>query len=412
MKLKLIEAAVLLAILVFVLDCGALPACLDPTRSTWTTCGYNPTTDKYVINTHDVDWNGEDTIINQQEVDFDCKPSDNGEGGPQTSQNTADTIPSSTGTHASSPGARVHPSSAPISRRDSGGSGSTAGGFLPVQWLNLPFTAIAPSSASAPPACDASQPDIVVVNHAAGTLTRMGTCPLAVKASIPLVSRPLQVVVTPDGKQAVVSNFDNYVTFVNLQNNTVLQNVNTPGMNPAGVAVSPDGKTAYVCSFSATAPAVMVFDIPSRTMTATIPLNTQWPHSVSVTPDGAQLYVAFSDNDEVDIIDTLTKTDFAALNIPAPEGIDFSPTGTVAYIGSGGTNSTGSLVALDTKTLKTIKTYTVGSYPTDVRVMYGGAQVVVTNYLSNSISVVNTATGQVKTTSFGSGSPMGLARVR
>jgi YVTN family beta-propeller protein len=72
----------------------------------------------------------------------------------------------------------------------------------------------------------------------------------------------------------------------------------------------------------------------------------------------------------------------------------------------------GSLVVLDTATFQVVKTYTVGSLPVDVRVAYGGSQVLVTNYLSNSLSVINTRTGLVTTTPSFKGPPMGLARVR
>jgi YVTN family beta-propeller protein len=419
-KLKLVEAAVLLVILAVALGCdvpgfsgtvlSGLLNCDSPV-ATYTTCVSNEAGGYQMALVDEYPDGGLQVL--KTLPDGPCAPSSNGEGGPQTSQHSADTVPNSSAA-SGTPGISVRPGTASARsarRNDAAGSGTTAGGFIGVGWLNLPFTPLAPSSPSAAGACDSSQPDVVIVDHTDAILTRLGTCPLAVKAKIALVSRPLQVVVTPDGTEAVVSNFDNFVSFVNLQTNTVIQNVATPNMNPSGVAISPDGSTAYVCSFSPTTPAVIVFNIATRSITATIPLNTPWPHSLALTPDGSQLYVVFSDNNEVDIIDTLTKTDFARLNIVNPEGIDFSPTGTFAYIASGGTNPTGSLLALDTKTLQVAQSYPVGSYPTDVRVTYGGSQVVVTNYLSNSISVFSRSTGQVTTTPV-SGSPMGLARIQ
>jgi YVTN family beta-propeller protein len=231
------------------------------------------------------------------------------------------------------------------------------------------------------------------------------------KATIRLVSRPLEVAVTPDGAQALVTNFDNAVSFVNLQTNTVTTNLTTGGMNPSGIAISPDGKTAYVTSFNNTSPAIMVINIASRSIAATIPVSTAYPHSLALSPDGAQLYVAYPFSNQIDIIDTLTNTVFRSLNIGAPYGIDFSPNGTLAYIASGAV-APGSLVVLDTATFQVVKTYTVGSLPVDVRVAYGGSQVLVTNYLSNSLSVINTRTGLVTTTSSFKGPPMGLARVQ
>ena len=136
-------------------------------------------------------------------------------------------------------------------------------------------------------------------------------------------------------------------------------------MNPSGIAISPDGETAYVTSFNDTSPAVMIVNIASRSITSTIPLNTQWPHSLALTPDVSELYVAYPFSNQVDIIDTLTGTDFKSLNIGAPYGIAFSPNGTLAYIASGAV-APGTLAVLDTASLQVVKTY-------------------------NSVSVINTA---------------------
>lgn len=394
MKIKIIEAGLLLAILVFFLNCS-IGKCLGPEAKRVTCLQLSDiavitTTSYYIDGTTDED--------NDLSSSGKCPPSTNGSGGPLPSPNTADSIPSA----ANSLKVRFH--------RNDAGSGTTAGGFLAVPWLNLPFTALTPAMIQQSTSCSSSQPDVLIVDHADAVVTRFGTCPLAVKATIPVVSRPLEVVVTPDGTQAVVSNYDNYVSFINLQNNTV-SNLSTGNSNPSGVAISPDGKTAYVTNFSGEDPAVMVINIASHAITNTIPVNTQWPHSLALTPDGSQLWVADPLSSNIQIIDTLTSTVIRALSVGAPYGIDFSPNGTVAYVASAGSNP-GSLLAIDTRTFQVVNSWTVGSLPDDVSVTYGGNQVIVTNYLSNSVSVVSTQTGQVTTGAPLQGPPMGLARIQ
>jgi YVTN family beta-propeller protein len=407
MKLRRIELIVFLGVLFFIVGCD-WSAC-TPTSPEWLTCDFNGLHTDVLGDTlldYELGLLGLPYEVRNLAVGFFCDPSDNGYGGPLPSPSTMQTIPPSAPLSSGAPPANTRP-------RGTASPANPAGAYLPVPYLNLPFGPLASSSAPSPSAsCDPSQPDILVVSHGSGTLTRLGTCPLTSKATIQLVSRPLEVQVTPDGSQALVTNFDNAVSFVDLATNTVT-NLNTgSSINPSGIAISPDGKLAYVTSFNATNPAVVVIHIASRRITSTIPLQTQWPHSISITPDGGQLYVAYPFNNQVDIIDTLTQTQAVSLAIGAPYGIDFSPTGTLAYIASANSNP-GAVIALDTASLQITHSYPVGTLPVDVRVVYGGQQVLVTNYSSSSVSVINTVTGQVTTASSNPpGMPMGLAVVR
>jgi len=257
--------------------------------------------------------------------------------------------------------------------------------------------------------CPTPSADVVVVNHLNGTLTRLGTCPFSTKAVIPLVSRPLQVEVTPDGTLALVTNFDNAISFVDLATNKVAFNLVTgQNVNPTGIALSPDGVLAYVTSFNAFNPAVLVIDIASRKILNTIPVS-EYPQAAFITPDGAQLYVTHPLDDVVTIVDTLTNSVAMRLSIRAPFGIGFNPTGTRAYIASA-SGTPGQVIALDTATLKPAATYNVGSSPLDVKVVNDGRSVLVTNFLSGSISAIDTISGEVLTSSNGT-TAMGLALV-
>ncbi len=269
-------------------------------------------------------------------------------------------------------------------------------GYVPPTVIHPNIPVPSSSDRTVPSSCPARSPDVLIVNHLHNAVTRLGTCPLSTKATIQLVSRPLQVAVTPDGSQAIVTNFDNAISFINLSSNAVSFTLKTDGaINPAGVAITPDGKRAYVTSFNNFNPAILVIDIASHAIVTTISSANAWPKGVFITPDGSQAWISYPYSNEVDIFDTLTNTRSAARIVNSPQGIAFNSTGTRAYVASNGTP--GTLVVFDTATLQSLKSYTVGTYPLDVKVMPGDQFVLVNNFGSANLSLVDTGSGKVET---------------
>jgi YVTN family beta-propeller protein len=281
--------------------------------------------------------------------------------------------------------------------------------YLRSQVLALPFVAF--ESNNTPPPCDPSSPDVLQVNHPNAKVTRLSTCPFSIKATIPVVSRPLQIDITPDGLTALVTSFDNAVNFIDLRSNQVVFTLKTDfNVNPDGIAITPDGTRAYITSFNQNNPVVQVIDIASRAVTATINVNA-YPQGAFVTPDGSQIYVTFPLGGAVYVIDTLTNTIAAGLNIQAPYGVAFNSTGSRAYITSAAGNGGGTVQVVDTATFSVIKSYPVGATPVDIDVTYGDRFVIVNNSDGNSVSVIDTISGTVKTTAL-QGSLLGLSVVR
>lgn len=418
-KLLLIETAVLLGVVGFIAACDGWD-CQEDLGIDFVTCvadpssptGYSPS----LIGAPEVE-GGEfikiiiDTAL-EDSGEFDCFPSDDGEGGALPTPDSMATAPSTGGgggttvtqaTGGSTP-KDVRSADTPAITQTGGGSS-----YLPAKILSLPFTALLSQvSQQTTPTCDSNAPDVLIVNHGRATLTRLEPC-LRTAKTIGLVSRPLEVAVTPDGSQALVTNFDNAISFINLSTNTVSYTLTDSTINPSGIAITPDGSRAYVTSFNGFAPSVVAVDLASKTIVARIGV-TEYPHNVSITPDGTQAWVAFPFDDEVDVIDTLTNTVAERLRVTAPFGIEFNPTGTRAYIASAGT--TGTLVAMDTATFQTVKSYNVGPYPNDVNVLSGGHYVVVNNFGNGSISVIDTRSGNVITGQTGFRSVMGLALIK
>jgi hypothetical protein len=359
---------------------GFWVACVDNKPTLMTYNGNNPT----VVST--------DPAGNFNPAEYDCSHS----GSPQYkgSESTApfqSSSPSGPGGFARKPHAT--------------GSGSA---YLPQQLRILPFVPHVPPPAT--PNCDSTFPDVFQTDHAEALVTRFSTCPFAMKVAIPVVTRPLQVAVTPDGTTALVTSFDNAVNFIDLATNKVTYTLMTdPSINPHGLAISPDGTRAYISSFN-TNGVIAVIDLSSRKIIATLP-TISYAQGLTLTPDGSQVWVTSPLAASVDIFDTLTNTRVTGLNISQTSDVAFNSTGTRAYITTSGTIP-GSVVVVDTSTYQTITTYTVGLGPLDIQMSYADQFLVVNNNSEGSISVIDLMKGAVVTTQLGGNSvPSGIAFV-
>ena len=278
--------------------------------------------------------------------------------------------------------------------------------YLP-ELRDLPFLPDIPPSPAAP-ACQSSFPDVFGTNQLNAVVTRITTCPFAIKAVIPVVAAPLQVAITPDGSTALVTSYNNAVSFIDLSTNKVTYTLMTDSnINPHGLAISPDGKRAYVTSFRPSNSVVLVLDLtsPTKATIATIPTIT-YPQSATLTPDGSQLWITSPLTNGVDVIDTLTNTHATGLAINQSVDVAFNSTGTRAYVTSQSTTP-GQVYQVNTGTYQTINTYTVGVGPTDIKMAYGNGFLVVNNNGESSESIIDLKQNAVKTLQVGL-NPSGL----
>lgn len=314
----------------------------------------------------------------------------------------------------SSPHYKGSQASAPVQSSTPGGPSTqlrpraTAAGnpYVPERVRDLPFTPAVPPANTA--ACQSSFPDVFRTNHNENTVTRISTCPFSVKTTIPVFENALQVAVTPDGSTALVTSFGSLsgnggaVTLINLSTNKVANTVMMPlGVTPNGLAISPDGTTAYIGNFTSPGQSILVMNIASRMITATIPNVVQYPSGLSLTPDGSELWVASPLGGEVDVIDTLSQTEIFRLNIQSSTDIAFDSTGSMAYITSASTNP-GQVIAVNTATFQVAKTYTAGNTPSDISMSYGDRFLVVNNENEATVTVIDLVEGIVKSVTVGS----------
>jgi DNA-binding beta-propeller fold protein YncE len=293
-------------------------------------------------------------------------------------------------------------------------TGSSQAAYLPQQIRALPFTPYLPPPGT-PPVCQSTFPGVIRINHLEGTVTRWSTCPFTYQTTISVFPDPLQVQVTPDGSTAVVTSFGplnatgGAVTLIDLSSNQVTNTVMMPfGVTPNGLAISPDGTTAYIGNFTLPGQ-ILVMNIASQTITATIPIVVPYPSGLTLTPDGSQLWIASPLGLETDVVDTLSQTTVYRLNIQYATDIAFNSTGTTAYVTSA-SNVPGQVFVVNTATFQILNTYNVGNTPTDIAMSYGDQWLVVNNNGDNTISVIDLVQNAVNTTNVG-GTVSGIAFV-
>jgi YVTN family beta-propeller protein len=370
------------------------PECDTPPKGSWVACIGNKPTLMIVQNGAPVPFDTTDTSFDPSK--WDCS-NPNSPPAPNPGQPDYKT------------GTRTGPTGIARPRKANAAASNPPSVFLPRQLLSLPFLPQVPAPAT-PPGCDASFPDVITVNHPLGIVTRISTCPFTIKAAIPVVTRPLQIVITPDGATALVTSFDNAVNFIDLATNKVTFTLKTDfSINPNGIAISPDGTRAYITSFNNTNAVVLVVDLGTRTVLTSIPVDT-YPLGAFLTPDGSQLWVTFPFGQAVYVIDTLSNAITTLLAIPQSTGVAFNSTGSTAYITSA-SGPPGAVVAVDTARYQVVKSYTVGVGPTDIAMAYADQFLVVNNNAGGSVSVINLSTGTVKTAAIGS-APKGISFVK
>src|SRR5258708_31864471 len=110
---------------------------------------------------------------------------------------------------------------------------------------------------------------------------------LTVSAVIPVGKRPQRAVMTPNGAEVYVTNFnDNTVSVINTSTNAVSFTLSVGG-SPLSLAVSPDGSKVFVGD---NAGAVSIINTLTKMVTAVV---TPGPvRDLALTPDGSKLYLA------------------------------------------------------------------------------------------------------------------------
>ncbi len=239
----------------------------------------------------------------------------------------------------------------------------------------------------------------------------------------------------------VTNDASNNISVIDTETNTVIVTIATD-VFPRLILANPTQTRIYVAIFDN----IGVIDTASNTVIATIPIGDP-DHFMTITPNGAKLYVANAGSDNVSVINTTTNTVIATVTVgslprfPAvtPDGakvlvphsiatsisvintttdmvaatISTAPntaqfiatTGTKAYAATTG----GNVLVINTTTNMIIATIPVGTAPVRIAITPDGAKAYVTNDGSSNVSVIDTSLDTVVATITVGTSPTNLA---
>jgi YVTN family beta-propeller protein len=166
------------------------------------------------------------------------------------------------------------------------------------------------------------------------------------------------------------------------------------GSTPPHVVFNPAGTTAYATL--QTGQELAVVDVATNALVTTVPLSSDG-FNLIVSPDGQRVYVTTAGG-TLYVIDASDNSVVTTLPVgAAANGLAFSPDGSVLYVSS---RDAGTVVAIDPQTNAVTRTYTLGGMPQRLAVSPDGSELYVANE-SSGLNVVNVASGDVSSTSFG-----------
>lgn len=223
---------------------------------------------------------------------------------------------------------------------------------------------------------------LVVVNRDAAAAQIIDPIEMKVLATIPTGEGPHEVVISADGKTAVVSNYGGQkagssLSIIDLETQKETKRLDLlPMMRPHGL-VEISGKIYFTAEVNNL---VGRYDLASGKIDWLIGTGQTASHMLVVTPDQKKIYTANVASD------TVTAIEFGAVppagskitHIPVgkqPEAIDISPNGKEVWVGL---NAENSIQIIDTAQNKAIKQINVGERPYRIRFIPDGKQAIAT----------------------------------
>jgi len=262
-----------------------------------------------------------------------------------------------------------------------------------------------------------------VTNSNSTTITIIDIATNTVMGTIGGFDGPSGMVITPSGDIAYVNNYGGpdgvgsgsgtTVRVVNLTTNTIVGAPIMVGLAPASLAITPDGKFVYVINYvdgNTGTGTISVIQTSNNTVIDTI-TGFSGPFAIAITPNGQYAYVTnFGSNNfepigtTVSVINLKINAVIATINVGIqPSGIAITPNGLFAYVtnyntlyANGAPAFTGLTAGQGTVNIINIATNTVippiiavGQSPDAIAIASNGNYAYVSNYTSNSVSVLN-----------------------
>ncbi|MBL4657199.1 MAG: beta-propeller fold lactonase family protein, partial [Flavobacteriales bacterium] len=218
-----------------------------------------------------------------------------------------------------------------------------------------------------------------------------------VGAPIPVGFNPWRTTIKPDGSEVYVSNrFSNTISVIRTSDNTVVATIFV-GSQPTELAFTPDGNFAYVGNQGSDN--VMKIDCNTYSVISTIVStgNFNNPKDIVITADGKFAYVG-TDGDGVSVIDIAS--DNVILQIPGMfsniHSLAITPDGKFIYASEGTFGSLVNVIEVSTNTVFA----SIGGFdrPHSLDITPDGNYVYVADMGDNEIEVIDVATNTIFTT--------------
>jgi YVTN family beta-propeller protein len=238
---------------------------------------------------------------------------------------------------------------------------------------------------------------VFVSGSSASSLSVIDASTDQVVRTIEVGKGPQGLAITPDGRWVLAAvNGEDRVAFIDAATRSVVSTVLLA--KPHTIAIRPGGKQAYVSSQEPGHFSLVVIDIATRTVGATIALE-KTPRDLEFSHDGKALYVTLAGVSAVQVIDPETNRIVGQIATGNSPHIAHHFAGTTAGIVV--VQGPGELMLFDPATLAPIRSVAVGKQPHWVDILPDGKKLLVTNEGSNDVSVVDLAGGQTSVIAVG-----------
>jgi YVTN family beta-propeller protein len=210
----------------------------------------------------------------------------------------------------------------------------------------------------------------------------------------------------PAGTLIVTNKTPATATIVDVASGRLLATLST-GMGPHEVVVSPDGRLAVVTDYGAQQPGrtLTVIDVPGLRVARTIDLGEYTrPHGVVFLPGDSLVAVTSETSRNVVIVNVAAGAVRRAIPTmnPGSHMVGVTSNGFMAYTGNIGSHT---VSEIDLRTGKVLRQVAVPNQPEAINVTPDGAEVWVGSNATGRVSVVDTRSGTVTTAAEGFGWP-------
>ncbi len=198
---------------------------------------------------------------------------------------------------------------------------------------------------------------------------------------------PHEVLTVPEKNKTYVScSLGNVVQVINNDDWEIVDEINYPDFDfPHGLSLAPDGEELYLAETYGER--IHTIDMDTDKIVNTINSSQKWTHMISFSPDGEIAYIANMNSDSVSLLDTDSKEFIDHIPVGGgPEGIAAHPNGDHLYVANQEENN---LYIMDTDTFEVLYERKIGDLPVRCVFSPDGRYALIANRSSDDISVID-----------------------